>query len=297
MGSPMAIELGGLDAVVVVGRPVPVGERRRRQPVLGDEPGDRLHVGDPRLAAAQAEGHEPVLAGPDLPRDPDARPRALAAHLGTREPAHVAHRGDHHRLLHGHVHDLGPPRGQGAERGHDRLGPDVRPGRRLGAPHRRPVGVPRAVHVPRRRHHPEVARPPRRPGAVGAEGGDEDPHRGRGPRRVHLQGAGPARGAEHDVGVGEELGQAGVVGPARLDAGLAGAPRREAQGRAVGTEGGNASQRVAAGRFDLHHRCSEIGEDPPRHLGGLPGQVDHAQAGQQRLGHGLLAGHPADLAD
>ena len=228
-GGADGVELVTTDAVVVVGRPVPLRERRRGQAVLGHEAGDGLHVRHPGLAAAQAEGHEPVLTGPDLARDPDTGPGPLAPHLGAGEPAHVAHRRDHHGFLRGHVDHLGASRRQGREGGHRRLGPHVGPGRGLGAAHGGTVGVARAVHVPGGRHDAEIARPPARPGAVGPEGGDEDPHRVGGAPGIDFRRARPTGGGEHHVGAGEELDQAGVVVPGQLDGRLSGVPGREPQ--------------------------------------------------------------------
>ena len=159
-GSGDGVELVATHLVVVVARPVLVGERRRGQAVLVHQTGDGLQVLHPGLPAAQSKGDEAVGAGPDLPGHPDARPRPLPPHLRPGEPPGVTHGGDHHRLLGRDVHHLRPSRGQSGQRRHGRLGTDMGPRRRLRAAHRGPVGIARAVHVPRRGHHPEIARLP-----------------------------------------------------------------------------------------------------------------------------------------
>ncbi len=281
------VELLGARLVVVVCRPVPIGQRRCGQTVPVDEGGDGLQVLHPRLAAAQTERHETVGAGPDLARHPDAGPRALPPVPRLGETPDVAHGGDHHGLLGRDVDHLGPPRGQSRQRGHGRLGTDVRPPRRFRAPYRGAVGVPRAVHVPGRGHHPEVARLPPRPRSRQSERRDVDPHGTGGGGGIDDEGTGPQRRGQHDVGSGQKLGQLRILRRPDLCDRLACVPHREAQRPAVGAEGRDAPQGIASGRLDLHHVGAQVGQDPPGHGRGLAGDVDDPDPGEKGLGHYL----------
>ena len=240
------VELLGADPVVVVGGPVPLRQRRGGQPVLGHQPGDGLHVGHPGLAAAQAEGHEPVEAGPDLTGDPHARPRALALLpvFGDRPTwpmdAIITASWAETSTTWGRpeANALGrPPRPRGPTCD-QAVGSVQRTGARSGSPvqYMFPVEAITPRSLARHRH-----RGPSAPNGVtwtqtapGARAGSTS--RAPGQPGVSSTMSAPA----------EQLVQAGVVGPVHLDQGLARVPGHEAQRRAVGGEGRHPAQGVAA---------------------------------------------------
>ena len=103
------------------------------------------------------------------------------------------------------------------------------------------------------------------------------PHRLRSVRGIDRPRAGNAWGVDHDVGAGEELVQARVVGAVDHHAALPGAPR--------GPVVGERPQSHALRRFHEHDVGSEIGEHPPGRGRRLPSQIDDANTFQQRRSH------------
>ena len=258
------------DGVVVVGRPVARAQGGVAEPGVLQQAGDQLEVRDPRLAAPQPERHEAVGAGPDLACAAHSGARSPAPEPGAGEAAGRTHAGHEDDLLHRDVDALRPARCHPGERGEGRLGPGVRVRGRLGATHRWPIGVARRVHVARRRHHPEVRRPPRRAGSPTPERSDAHPYRRGGACGVEVEGARPARRVDHDVGVREQLVERVVVRCDRHQP-FARVPRDPVDGPAA------ASARHAC------HVGAQIAEDARGHLGGLAGQVEHAEAVEQAL--------------
>ncbi len=137
-----------------------------------------LEARDACLAAAQAERHEAVERRPDLAGAADVRAAPAAAVSGLREARRRRHVRDRarppastrRRAAASPLHSAVSAANAASPAG-------VRVRRRLGAAHRRAVGVAGAVHVPARRHDAEVGRAPRRARAVEPERRDAHPHR------------------------------------------------------------------------------------------------------------------------
>ena len=136
---------------------------------------------------------------------------------------------------------------------------DVRVARRLGAAHRRAIGIAGAVHVAARRHDAEVRRAPAgaRPGR--AERRDAHPDRvRRASAGSSVERAGEARRVDHDVGaLRGARSSAGSSGPSTTTERLPGAPRGEPVA--------DPAQRMPAGRLGEHDLGAEVGEDPAGH--------------------------------
>ena len=193
--------------------PVAVRERVASRPSSATRRVSVVEARDARLAAAEAERHPPVEGRPDLARATDvgAPPPAAVLRLreaGRRRPCSTTSTTS--------CIDTstcwGRPVASAVSAANATSGPTWRVAGRLGAAHRRAVGIAGRVHVPARGHDAEVGCAPGGTRARRAERRDVDPHRVGRPPGIDVEHAREAGGREHDVGGGEEHVEFGVAG-------------------------------------------------------------------------------------
>ena len=146
----------------------------------------------------------------------------------------------------------GAPVAQRGQRGERGLRPGVRVRRRLGAAHRRAVGVAGAVHVPGRGHHAEVGGAPRRARPVEAERRDAapTPRPARGPGRA---GACPgAPGVSNTTSAAASSASSAGSSAASARDLLAGVPRGARRCRASASPAGGTTRTTVGAEVAEH---------------------------------------------
>ena len=321
-----------IDAALAVGRAQLTAEDQREQLGPVDRRQvvvEGTLVGRPGHHAAEAagaggaehEGHaEEAVGGAGEHGNLDAggarwRGGPVVAHtrrvLVERGVAGHEQQGPGDRGLEGGVEVLAEARPSSLVQDHDRVGRGLhRPAaRRLRWPdrHGRSVAIALAVQEPAGRRQGEVGRRAGRLGPGLAERGHRHVHEGRVDRGdrggVEAEGGHHARGRRLDEHVGTR-GQVAqrrppvVVGQVEHDAALAQAPGLPEQ-RTLGValapvdERRHESRGAPAGRLDLDHLGTQVGENPPGRLGQRPGEVEHPEVGEgtsgEVVGHGAAA--------
>ena len=123
---------------------------------------------------------------------------------------------------------------------------------------------------------------PARARAVAAERRDAHPHRVRRARRIELVRARRAELVDHDVGVGEQRVERGVVGGERD----APACPRSTRGRSLPVE------QVAGGRDDAHDVGAEVAEHARRARRRVAAEIEDAQPVEQPFCHSEILREP-----